>query len=406
VQDRAAAGGDRVDAHHRRAHAHAGDFRIEGALVVAVIVGDVGRGAAHVEADDLVEAGELGRLDHADDAAGWAGEQRVLALEEGGVGQAARRHHEHQARGSLPLEGRVASRRLAGWGSLRLVRRHSGGAFCGYPLCRFRRRLPRKGGEDVVAGRFDATRPLRGYPSLKGEGRRRTQLLRHPAHIAAEDRREIGVDDGGVAAADQLDQRRDFVADGDLAETDGADDFGRPALLAGVLPRMHEDDGDGVDAVGTGRARGGLDGGFVERLLDRTVGADAPADLGDALVELLRKHDLLGEDVGPRLVGDPQRVAKALRDEEQDAVALAFQQRVGGDGGAHLDVADGAGGDRLALLQAEQVADALDGGVAIGAGILREQLARVEPAGRVAADDVGEGAAAVDPEVPPARAQE
>ena len=59
MQDRAAAGGDGVDAHHRRADAHAGDLGVEGALVVAVVMGDVGRGAAHVEADDLAEAGEL-----------------------------------------------------------------------------------------------------------------------------------------------------------------------------------------------------------------------------------------------------------------------------------------------------------------------------------------------------------
>ena len=97
MQDRAAAGGDRVDAHHRRADAHAGDFGVEGALIVAVIVGDVGRGAAHVEADDLLEAGQLGGLDHADDAAGRAGQHRILALEHVGGGEAARRHHEHQA---------------------------------------------------------------------------------------------------------------------------------------------------------------------------------------------------------------------------------------------------------------------------------------------------------------------
>src|SRR5439155_8685837 len=32
MQDRAAAGGDSVDAHHRRAHAHSGHLRLEGAL--------------------------------------------------------------------------------------------------------------------------------------------------------------------------------------------------------------------------------------------------------------------------------------------------------------------------------------------------------------------------------------
>ena len=59
MQDRAAAGGDRVDLHHRRAHAHARDLGLEGALELAVEMGDVGRGAAHVEADDALKAGAL-----------------------------------------------------------------------------------------------------------------------------------------------------------------------------------------------------------------------------------------------------------------------------------------------------------------------------------------------------------
>ena len=61
MQDRAAAGRDRVDQHHRRAHAHAGDLGLEGALVFAVEMRDVGRGAAHVEADDARETGRARR---------------------------------------------------------------------------------------------------------------------------------------------------------------------------------------------------------------------------------------------------------------------------------------------------------------------------------------------------------
>ncbi len=44
--------------------------------------------------------------------------------------------------------------------------------------------------------------------------------------IAAQDRRQIGVDHGGVAAAHQLDQRRDLVADRDLREADLAGERG------------------------------------------------------------------------------------------------------------------------------------------------------------------------------------
>ena len=117
MQDRAAARRHSVDAHHRRAHAHARDLRVEGALIFAVVMRDVGRGAAHVEADHLVEARKPCCLDHADDAACRTGQQRVLALEHVGCRQPSRGHHEHQAgRFTLPLAGRVASRRLAGWG--------------------------------------------------------------------------------------------------------------------------------------------------------------------------------------------------------------------------------------------------------------------------------------------------
>ena len=53
AQDRAAAGRHGVDLHHRRAHAHAGDLGLEApARSSPAKWRDVGRGAAHVEADD------------------------------------------------------------------------------------------------------------------------------------------------------------------------------------------------------------------------------------------------------------------------------------------------------------------------------------------------------------------
>ncbi len=80
-EDRAAARRHRMHAQHRHREAHARDLRLEGALVVAGKVRDVRRRAAHVEADDAVEAGALRRLGHADHAAGGAGEDRVAAAE-------------------------------------------------------------------------------------------------------------------------------------------------------------------------------------------------------------------------------------------------------------------------------------------------------------------------------------
>ena len=64
---------------------------------------------------------------------------------------------------------------------------------------------------------------------------------------------------------------------------------------------------------------------------------------------------------------------------QQRGVALALQQRIGGDGRAHLHGADALGRDRRAGRDAEQLADALHRRVAIGAGVLRQQLVRDEP---------------------------
>ena len=95
--DRTAAGGDGVDAHHRRAQAHAGDFGHERAFILAGPVRDVGGRAAHVETDDPIEARLPRDLDRADDATRRSGQDGVLALEEIRIGQAAARLHELQA---------------------------------------------------------------------------------------------------------------------------------------------------------------------------------------------------------------------------------------------------------------------------------------------------------------------
>ncbi len=97
MQDRAAAGRHRVDRHHRRAHPNAGDFGFKGALERPGIERHVGRGAAHVEADDSVEPGHRGGSRRADDAPGRTGQNGVLALKTAGLGQSAVRLHEVEA---------------------------------------------------------------------------------------------------------------------------------------------------------------------------------------------------------------------------------------------------------------------------------------------------------------------
>src|SRR5690606_5725450 len=103
-----------------------------------------------------------------------------------------------------------------------------------------------------------------------------------------------------------------------------------------------------------------------------------------------------------RLIGNPERIAEPFGDEKEHPVALALQKRVGGDRGAHLHLADAIGGDRIAGGGAEEVADALDASVAIGFRVLRQELALMQLAVRMAAGDSGEGGAAVDPGIPSA----
>ncbi len=326
LQQRAATGGHGVDAHHRRAHAHAGHLGVEGALEFAGVMRHVGAGAAHVEADHLGVTAGHGGAHHADDAAGRAGQDRVLALEVVRFGQAAAALHEEQA--------------------------HAG--------------------------------HLRG----------------HLVDVAAQDRRQVGVDDGGVTARHQLHQRADLVRGADLREADCACQLGRGGFVRGVAVAMHEDDGHGADAGIEGGLQVAPQRGLIQRLQHLALRADTLVRFDDAFVEQFGQHDVALEQLGPRLVGDAQRVAEALARDQQGAVALAFQEGVGGHRGAHLHALDEVGRDRRARCQAQQAADALDGGVAVLLGVLAQQLERVQRRIGRAADDVGEGAAAVDPELP------
>ncbi len=83
MQDRAAAGRDRVDAHHRRAHAHAGDLGLEGALVSRRRNARRRSRCRPCRSRSRVsKPASARRLGSADHAAGRAGQDGVLALEQ------------------------------------------------------------------------------------------------------------------------------------------------------------------------------------------------------------------------------------------------------------------------------------------------------------------------------------
>ena len=87
--DRAAPRGDGVDREHRRAHPDARNHRLMGALEGAGIMRDIGRRAAHVEADHPFETRPRRRFGHADHAARRARQHGILAAK--GAPRRARR---------------------------------------------------------------------------------------------------------------------------------------------------------------------------------------------------------------------------------------------------------------------------------------------------------------------------
>ena len=359
MQERPAARRHGMNEHHRGAHAHAGNLGLERAFVLAVEVRDVGRGAAHVEADQVREARLASALRHADHAGGRPGQNRILALEQLRGSEAAGGHHEHEA-GNI-----VAIRYFSG----AVTRRGHGRPRV---LC----------AEVFGAEVFGA------------------EIPRHLTDILPQDRRKIGIDDGGVAAADQLDERRDLVAHRHLRKADLARERGHALLVLGVAIGVHEHDRDRLDAVGACGRKLPAQRRQVGLVLDRAVGAHALVHFDDALVEHLRFDDVACENLRPRLVADLERVAKTLGGDEQGTLALALEQRIGRDRGAHLHSADQTGGQRLVRFDAEEVADALYGGIAIGLGIVGEKFVGNEAPVGPAPDHVGEGAAAVDPKIP------
>ena len=90
LADRATAGGDRMNIHHRRTHPHAGHLGFKGSFVIARVVAHIGGCAAHIKTDQLRVPRGLSGFYHADNAPGWPGQDGILALKQLRIGQPAR----------------------------------------------------------------------------------------------------------------------------------------------------------------------------------------------------------------------------------------------------------------------------------------------------------------------------
>ena len=185
-----------------------------------------------------------------------------------------------------------------------------------------------------------------------------------------------------------------------LGEAELARQGGHAPLVLGIAIGLHEDDRDRLDAGGQRRRQLGPQRNDIRLLLHRAVGAHALVGLDDTLVEHFRLDDVAGKNLRARLVADLERIAETPGGDEERTLALALEQGVGRDRGAHLHAADDARGNRRAWRDPDEIADALHGGVAIGLRILGQKLVSGERAVGAAPDHVGKGAPAIDPEIP------
>jgi hypothetical protein len=175
---------------------------------------------------------------------------------------------------------------------------------------------------------------------------------------------------------------------------------GDALLVLSVPVAVQQDHGGAAEPVVVGGPQVTDQGVRVERGEDLAGRGDPFGDLDYPVVQHLGQHDLAVEDARPVLVGDAQGVGEAAGDDQDGGLALALEQGVGGDGGAQPDGSDAFGGKGVVRSEAEQLTDTGHGGVAVGPRVVGQQLVRDQAAVRALRDDIGEGAAPVDPELP------
>ena len=226
------------------------------------------------------------------------------------------------------------------------------------------------------------------------------QLARHLIDIAPQDRRQISVDHGGIAARHQLHQRAGLVRRRYLRKAGLERQPGNAFLMLVIAVAVHENDGDRTVTFIERGLQIGTRAAIVERDAYFTVSPYALLDFDDFRVEQFGQRDVPVENARPVLVGDAQRIAESARDEQHGAFAFALEQGIGGHRRAHFDGFDVFDRDGRVFCHAQQMPDSGQRRVAVLPGIFREQLVGFDGTIGLSCDDVGEGAAAVDPELP------
>ena len=142
---------------------------------------------------------------------------------------------------------------------------------------------------------------------------------------------------------------------------------------------------------------------FIERAHQTAIGRHPLVDFDDFPMQQLGQHDVAVEETRSSLIADARRIGEATGDHQQQRLTLALEQCIGCHCGAHLDRFDLVGGHGIVRRHAEQPTDAGNGGIGILLWIVGQQFGADQRTIRTPANHIGEGAAAIDPELPAAR---
>ena len=257
----------------------------------------------------------------------------------------------------------------------------------------------RRSGEDAVFS-LEQGCVRQAAVRLHEHGSHPRQGGRNPVDVSPQDRRQIGVDGGGVAPGHELHQRTDLVRCGDLGESRLPCEARHPRLVVRIAVSVHEDDGDGTNAVTESGGQGFARETLIQRLQFVAAGVHAAGNLRHPAIDLLREFDMKGEEAGAVLIADPQRIGETPVGYEQGRLARPLEERIGGHGRSHLDRRDIGNRNFVAGSHPKRAPDTLDCRVRVPVGVLGEQLQRRKFTVRRARHHVGEGAAPVDPKLP------
>ena len=188
------------------------------------------------------------------------------------------------------------------------------------------------------------------------------------------------------------------MAGGNLRVPDFTGDLRDPGLMRRVEIGVQTRDRDSPDPLVIGRLQAGAGALFVQWKDNAPFCVKPFLQFVDDLVKQVWSPNMQVEKPGPGLITDAQEIPKALGDQQQHALTLAFQQGVRRNGGAHLHRADRLVWERPG--HTHQIADALNRRIVIALGVFGEQFMGMHLTIRIQRDDIGECPAAVDPEFP------